>query len=360
MSCLRAFALLGTAFFAVVFAAAQPTQSPAAGSSLASRRGDSDFPAILEKAFQDAPTIEAAASVLSENLPFVKDQAKHRSLALALATLYELLGRFAAAADRYEEAAYSLPSARDTPSLLAACAARIASGDAEKAEGILKALALTADDPATAIRARILSGWAALVSGRRAEAETVAETALVQAEKAAALRLDALVLAWAAAEGKERESYAAAIQSEYGSSPQAAVAGGAAPPPMAHWLLSGLFDADRQYGQAASPSAQAGPDGQVPVSTPMAGKTETGDKAPPAAKAADGKGEGPSGFQIGAFTEEKNAIWLKDGLVKAGFRASIVRKADVSAWVVVVEPGADPQATLMKLKDAGFEAFPVY
>ncbi len=337
--------------------------------AIAAKRGDPAFPSLLEQAFAEAGTLADGIALLADNVGYVTDPVKKRSILLILAGALELAGRFPEAADRYEEAAYAVPSARDADSLLASCAARIASGEGDKAEGILKALALTSDEPRIAVKARVLSAWRELVAGRRAEALALADGALALAAKLPALKLEALVVAWAASDGERRAGYAAAIARDYGSTPEAALVSGGAPPPLAHWLLSGVYGKDEGAGKGAAASATASDTATAakPAGDSKPADAKPGDAKPAptgqsgqAATATDKPEAGPIAFQIGAFTVEKNAALLVDRLKKAGFAPRVVKKDNPPVWTVLVDAGSDSQATLMKLKDAGFEAFPVF
>ena len=70
----------------------------------------------------------------------------------------------------------------------------------------------------------------------------------------------------------------------------------------------------------------------------------------------------PSVLQTGLFGREDNANIMGERLQKAGFTSQI-RKRTVNGndyWAVSVDSGADMNTTISKLKDLGFEAFPVY
>jgi cell division septation protein DedD len=70
----------------------------------------------------------------------------------------------------------------------------------------------------------------------------------------------------------------------------------------------------------------------------------------------------PAGFlQAGLFGREENARALGERLKKAGFEPQITRRTMNGGdyWAVIVSGGKDMNATLAKLKDTGFEAFPV-
>jgi hypothetical protein len=75
-----------------------------------------------------------------------------------------------------------------------------------------------------------------------------------------------------------------------------------------------------------------------------------------------GTQEVPSMLQTGLFGKEENAQALADRLRKAGFIPAVTIKTvnGTQSWAVGVQPGSDYNRTILLLKDAGFEAFPVY
>jgi len=66
-------------------------------------------------------------------------------------------------------------------------------------------------------------------------------------------------------------------------------------------------------------------------------------------------------LQTGLFSREENAQALAERLKKAGFEILISRRQvnGNEYWAVYVPYGNDMNAAIMKLKDAGFESFPV-
>jgi hypothetical protein len=67
-------------------------------------------------------------------------------------------------------------------------------------------------------------------------------------------------------------------------------------------------------------------------------------------------------LQTGLFSREENAHAAVARLAAKGFAAEAGRKTvnGVEYWAVSVAPGEDPNRTIMRLKDAGFESFPVF
>ena len=67
-------------------------------------------------------------------------------------------------------------------------------------------------------------------------------------------------------------------------------------------------------------------------------------------------------LQTGLFLREENARTLAERLRRAGFQADIARRGvqGVEYWAVNVPAGNDTGGTIIRLKDAGFESFPIF
>jgi tetratricopeptide (TPR) repeat protein len=83
--------------------------------------------------------------------------------------------------------------------------------------------------------------------------------------------------------------------------------------------------------------------------------------APAAVPAAPPAASGTAVLQTGLFSREENARALSEKINKAGFQSTIQSKQQNggSYWAVYVPYGPDMNAMIKKLKDAGFESFPV-
>jgi hypothetical protein len=66
-------------------------------------------------------------------------------------------------------------------------------------------------------------------------------------------------------------------------------------------------------------------------------------------------------LQTGLFSTEANARVLAERLKNSGFSNEIIRRQvnGVNYWAVTVPAGNDMNATIKKLKDAGFDSFPL-
>ena len=169
-------------------------------------------------------------------------------------------------------------------------------------------------------------------------------------------------------------SWLARLNAEFPQSPEAKMAQGAtagnasrvetAPTPL--WLLypgRSSISLSAPLPPAPAPSAPAALNTVPPSSTPRAVIPASSiipsipdGSRPPAISASPGRA-----LQTGYFSREENARALAENIKKAGFEPQIVRRQvnGNDRWTVYVPCGADENATIKKLKDAGFESFPV-
>jgi tetratricopeptide (TPR) repeat protein len=317
-----------------------------------------DFPARLIAAVERTSGVPELLALMEEFVPRVKEGPERRALLLRWAAVLELSGRWEEAAARYEEAAFAAPGQRDTESLLWAARAWLAAGEAEKALSILRILGAASPEASIRTRSLVLEGWARLIEGSAAEARSLAARAASSPPDRETL-LAALTLLWAASEGPARGEAAARIRKDFPGSPEAAMVESGSVPPASHWLLTPAGGGTRPPGAPApgSPAAPAALD-----SDPLAASSPPAASEPAPASARPSEPSRISSYQAGAFSEERNAAALVKELLGKGFAAVVERRerGGKPLWVVLVPAGADPQATLLRLKDAGYEAYPVF
>ncbi|GHU61096.1 hypothetical protein FACS189445_2730 [Spirochaetia bacterium] len=82
----------------------------------------------------------------------------------------------------------------------------------------------------------------------------------------------------------------------------------------------------------------------------------------PVSSAAASSSGGPTALQTGLFSREENTRDMVSRLTARGFKPEIRKKLvnGVTHWVVTIPPGENFNQTILKLKDAGFESFPVF
>lgn len=280
-----------------------------------------------------------AGSADLERLAAEAPAGAERKRALAdLAVLRELLGDFEGAAAAWADAAFSDASGRDDGSLLESARLLIALGEFGRASADVRTVLLTGSDPAAVARARYLGALAACIAGEEGGASLLA--AFVDDEAYAAERPTALyVLAAATGDRAWRDK----LLSDHPGSPEALVLsdGKVSVWPAPHWLFLG----------AGAP---------VPEASPAEAPVPRAEPAPPAL----GSAKDPDGgirLQVGLFGSEANARAFVLRLEKAGFAAAVGKRsiAGKEYLTVTVAGGADPDAAALRLKDAGFESFPL-
>ena len=146
---------------------------------------------------------------------------------------------------------------------------------------------------------------------------------------------------------EDNTSWKTRLIREFPKSPEAIIAGNlsfAAQTPL--WLLFPGRDSVRLTDASAAALAVE----------PTAPTVATTPAAAPTAVPTDG-----AVLQTGLFSQEENARDLVSRLQKAGFAPGLQQRLvnDVIFWAVIVPGGRDAGAVAKKLKDAGFDSFPV-
>ncbi|GHV74406.1 hypothetical protein AGMMS49940_17080 [Spirochaetia bacterium] len=108
---------------------------------------------------------------------------------------------------------------------------------------------------------------------------------------------------------------------------------------------------------AAVPASPAG--GPLTLG-PTVSSVRAGETLPTAAAAS--ASAGPRALQTGIFNREENARAMAARLVSRGFTAELSQKPinGVTHWTVNIPAGENANQTMLALKDAGFESFPVF
>jgi cell division septation protein DedD len=258
---------------------------------------------------------------------------KHDALA-RIAKLSQLSGDKEKAAQAWHDAAYTDASKRDDAALLNACRIYIALGEYEKAESGANVMLGSSQDSNILARARLLR--AQLDAFKKDDPQPLAPFASDPAY--AAQRPEIYYTLW---QISGSSSWKSKLMAEYPQSPESRMASGAmAQAPTPQWLLFPGRDS-----LAASTAAVA-----VPAPAPAAAASS------PAGSPAAGV------LQTGLFGREANAQAMAERLKQAGFEPQVSRRQVNGSeyWAVMVPPGANINTTIMQLKDAGFESFPVF
>jgi tetratricopeptide (TPR) repeat protein len=267
---------------------------------------------------------------------------RHGAL-IRLARLFRLSGDLESAARFWTEAAFVEPDNRDDRALLEAARCSAAIGELDKAEAGVQRVLLTGRDPGIIRHARYLA--AQIKTFRSGDISALA--ALVEEPGYSEYKAALYYTQWKIS-GDSR--YKSRLLAEYPESPEARIAGSGggavSAVPQALWFLFPGRDAVTLAPPAAgeSPRVSLSPADQNPQVRETTG------------------GTAPVVLQTGLFRREENARALAERHKRAGFQADITRRRvkGTDYWVVTVPAGNDMGRTLIQLKDAGFESFPVF
>jgi tetratricopeptide (TPR) repeat protein len=282
-----------------------------------------------------------------------------------LGRLFLLSGNPEKAADAFNRAAFANPENRDDRSLLEAVRCYLALGEREKAESGIQMVLVSGRDPAQIREARFLGGLSYAFSSGNTQVlasllSAAGETGPVSTDPSSLPAVDYAerksTILYALWKITGNESYRTRLRTEYPSSleaksldedPRRQIAGASA----AMWFLFPGRDAVSLEAPAVrEPVRAADPPPAVTASSQAAPKPE--DAAPAAAIV----------LQTGLFGREENARVMADRLKKAGFTPAVSRRTvnGISYFAVSVNVSGDVNAAILRLKDSGFEAFPVY
>lgn len=264
---------------------------------------------------------------------------RHEAL-VRLARLSRLSGDLESAARFWTEAALVEPDRRDDQALLEAARCSVAMGEPDKAEANVQRVLRTARDAGILRHARYLD--AQIKAFRSGDISALA--LLVEDPGYSEYKAALYYTQWKIS-GDSR--YKSRLLTECPESPEARIAGSeggaVSAAPLALWFLF--------PGREALTLAPA-PAGESPPLSPA-------DQSPQVQTAG---GAAPAVLQTGLFSREENARSLVERLKRAGFQADITRRGikGTGYWAVTVPAGNDMGRTIIRLKDAGFESFPVF
>ena len=346
--------------------------------------GKADFASVLSGLADGLPPQDAIA-LMSEYAPKVADGPASKALLVRAGQLAILLGDFSPAADLLESAAFRLAGGRDDALILQSARCRLASGDSAKAADRASLVGKAAASPALALEAGIVSIWASLIDGDGASASTAAAKLLSAAPASSPAARELRFILWVAAPVSERASRAAELAKAFPDSVEASIAsskvGAAAPAgllPLPHWYLSGLLESAPARSATAAGSPAVAPQPAPPASSaaasspapqpasqpaqPAASPTPAPTTASPPATAASSGADQPSmaRYQIGIFSDPRNADLLVAELAKKGFSAKAEKRSVGGRDLVAVIVEGEAESILLRLKDAGYEAYPLF
>jgi hypothetical protein len=269
---------------------------------------------------------------------------ERRGLLIRLAQIQELTGNIEAAAQNWAAAAAAEPGKRDDLSLIKGALCLAAMGEWDRAGAAAKTVLLTGQAGPALLLARYLGAQVeAFGSG-----DLAALTALADNPDFVSLRPAIYYTLWNinGAAPERAEGWKNRLITEFPQSPEGRIAAGAGgavealPAPL--WVFF--------PGRGGVALEAAAPSGTSVSAAPSA----------PAAPASPAPGRGV--LQTGLFGTEANARKQAERLRAAGFTPAVTKRLvnGTEYWTVNVPPGQNMSQTILKLKDAGFESFPVF
>jgi len=260
---------------------------------------------------------------------------------LKLSRLYQLSGNPEAALKALDGALTVSPG--DGRVLLEQGRLLISIGEYEKAGAVLLSLLANGQDPALLVQGQYLTALLDLFS--TGSSQSLA--GLADKSDFSDYRGAIYYTLW---KFTGLDSWKTKLAAEFPQSPEAKAANGTVNSPVTPlWLLA----PGRNTLAAPAPAQPQKPPSPQPDLTP-----KTNSPPPPVLQPSVSP---PTVLQTGLFSKEANASALADRLKKAGFESIIVPRQVNGGdfWAVCVPYTNDMNAVILKLKDAGFESFPV-
>ncbi|MDR1099306.1 MAG: SPOR domain-containing protein [Treponema sp.] len=264
--------------------------------------------------------------------------ADRRNALIRLARLQELSGGIEAAARNWGEAAAAEPDKPDDLSLIRGAWCFAAMGEWDRAGAAVRTILLAGRPGPALLRAQYLGALiAALGSANFSTLKSLADKPGFET-----FRPSIYYTLWRTLDpAGEGALWKSRLLAEFPLSPEGRIAAAedtgvsAAPTPM--WLL---FPGREPLALTSAPAEP--PARPVPASAPPVTETVL--------------------LQTGLFGNERNAENQADRLRAAGFSPRITRRTvnGNEYWAAGVSPGQDMNQMILRLKNAGFESFPVY
>jgi tetratricopeptide (TPR) repeat protein len=261
----------------------------------------------------------------------------------AKAQLFETMGNIEEAAKIWNEAVFAEANKRDDEALLRSAVCFTAMGEYSQADAALKIILLTGIDAVSLKDARYLAAQIEVL--RDGEKAFPVLLSFLENPDYESSRAGIYYLLWMLSGD---ETYKAKLIADFPESMEAALAqdedNAIVPTFTPMWLL---FPGREQLVIPAPTLADTTDD--VPADTPNMDVSDSANQSPVL-------------IQVGLYGRQENAAAMIDRLKEKGFTGTISQKtvSGTSYWQVTLPPEQDSNRTIMTLKDAGFESFPVF
>ncbi|MBI9105557.1 MAG: SPOR domain-containing protein [Spirochaetales bacterium] len=263
---------------------------------------------------------------------------EYRSNLITAAEIKQLTGELTLAADLFKQASLAVKGNKDFTSLYRAALIRVETADYRTAEADLRAISTFSDDLSLRIRANVLSSRIKSYQNSTAEALDIISGILINnIELPMEAYLWSIELAESALEGPEYENFIRLYEEKKISEREA------------YSLENRIPGPDSVFGLITTPDIESQTDKTAAAPRPISEPDQSEITAVV--------------IQIGSFLRMENAEDLKKTVALQGFAADIrIKSVNGSDYNVVVIPVGenDTQSLIIKLKEKGFEGYPLY
>ncbi len=294
----------------------------------------SALPGFSEKVLAYVATLKdtpAALAVLDDMIALPLSPRDTIALLREKAALLEILGSWKLAAEAWSLVQAGSPGTpADTDALLSAAVCLLNTGDVSATLALTASVDYSKLDRSKASQFMLVSAWAEYMRGNNLKASVLANSAL--ASDNVFLRFQALLLMKNASTGSERTAFSNQLSELMKKQPE-------------------LADAFAPYMLGSSAAFSL-----------VAADPEPAKQEKQAEKPADPEDSSPPKFyQVGAFGKLENAKEMVERLKSAGISGILATKKNNSEtlYIVYVDGAPDPSAIVLRLKDAGLEAWPL-
>lgn len=260
-----------------------------------------------------------------------------RDLLLDAAAIKSAAGEISEAAELFEKASFAVYGEKDFDALYKAAVLYIETADYKKAEALIRAISTFSSDSTLRIKASILNSRIMKLSDRIDESNEIIKDLLNSLEE-----YPPELIYWA---NEFYERFSDELDLSY----------------IKKNLLN---EADKKYigsNRIITPEFMINsPD----VTFSIKSTTENADAATNSSEETEAYQNKPAFIQLGSFKRKENADDMLKNVIARGFNAELKSKTvNGTEYIAVVVPVDDPdniQNFYIKLKEAGFEGYPVY
>lgn len=329
-------------------------------SDLQEHSAEEDFFERLQSSYSSVTDPESALQIMHRFLPVLDEEAERHRLLLDMAGLEEQLGLLDKAQIHYQSAAFTTGQRRDYHALYKSVLLLIDLGDYDQALLQARQVSEGSDSNTLTGKARLQQARIYQLQDRNATALETADELFHEKES---LSADALYLMWSiyananlSREGdpEKADSLEKELKARFPGSPEYQLASGKIrSTPTVESALGLRTPADKSETLTEAEEEQ-----------PMQNVTNTSPQDSDETAEEDTEKAKSRAIQTGSFRDADNAAYMQRELEEQGFKAMVVQ-ADINGkrYYKVLVPiafGESEQELVLKLKEKGFEGYPVY